>query len=448
MLQLASMCSFWPRGDDMKKEEFFQVPNWIAGLQWFFFIFANIIVIPISVAEAFGLSAEATSSMIQFSFIVTGIACIIQALFGHGRPVIEGQSGLWWGIFLTLVATASAQDMPLHVLGGSLALGVIISGIITILIGVVGLGPFFARLFKPGVMATFVLLLGFTLIQIFLQGMFGLPFGAAKEGAVIDLSVAGLSIFIAILVMVISIKAPTRVKSYALLIGMVVGWILYHFIFGTDTSEMTKATYMVLPLGPLTWDTGVVLTAVLAGLLNLTNTFGALKGTDAFFDRSNTNKEYAASLSITGAMNVVSGFLGLVPYAPYVSTIGYLRQTKIYDRIPFLIGSFLFFLMGIIPPIGAFFTLLPLSVGSAVLFVAYLQMFLSSYDFLKQITLHSTNVYRVAIPIFVGVIIMTFPPSYFASLPTMLQPFLSNGLLVGIVLAVILENVVDWEKVH
>lgn len=432
----------------MKKHELLHIPNWMAGFQWFFFIFANIIVIPITVGEAFELAPSAVSSMIQFSFIVTGLACIVQAWIGHHRPVLEGQSGLWWGIFLTLVTTASAQGMPLHVLGGSLALGVMISGALTIVIGVIGLGPFFAKLFKPGVMGVFVLLLGFTLIQIFLKGMLGLPFGEVQEGAVINLPVASLAIFIALFVMVISIKSPPRIRSYALLIGMVVGWILYHFIFGTEVSETASgASYMLFPLGSLTWDTGVVLTAVLAGLLNLTNTFGALKGTDVFYDQPTTNKQYGASLSITGAANVASGIFGLVPYAPYVSSIGFLRQTGIYDRLPFFIGSFLFFLMGVIPPVGAFFTLLPLSIGSAVLFVAYLQLFLSSYDFLKQITLHSTNVYRVAIPIFVGGMIMTFPPSYFASLPVMLQPFLSNGLLVGIVLAVVLENMIDWEKV-
>lgn len=432
----------------MEKNKLLHIPNWIAGLQWFFFIFANIIVIPITVGEAFELSQPAISSMIQFSFIVTGLACIFQALLGHHRPLLEGQSGLWWGIFLTLVATATAQQMPLHVLGGSLALGVIISGALTILIGLAGLGPFLSRLFKPGVMGVFVLLLGFTLIQIFLKGMLGLPFGGADEGAVIDLPVAALAIFITVLVMVISIKSPPRIRSYALLIGMVLGWILYHFIFGTEmNSNGGGASYMMFPLGQLTWDTGVVLTAVLAGLLNLTNTFGALKGSDVFYDKPAENKQYAASMSITGITNVASGVFGLVPYAPYVSSIGFLRQTGIYDRLPFFIGSFLFFLMGVIPPVGAFFTLLPLSIGSAVLLVAYAQLFLSSFDFLKQITLHSTNVYRVAIPIFVGGMIMTFPPSYFASFPVMLQPFLSNGLLVGIVLAIVLENIIDWEKV-
>src|SRR5699024_7733258 len=191
-------------------------------------------------------------------------------------------------------------------------------------------------------------------IQIFLKGMLGLPFGGTDEGALIDLPVASLAIFIALLVMVISIKSPARIRSYALLIGMVLGWLLHYLIFGSEASDNGGSTsYMLFPLGPLTWDTGVVLTAVLAGLLNLTNTFGALKGSDVFYDQPTTNKQYGASLAITGAANVASGFFGLVPYAPYVSSIGFLRQTGIYDRLPFFIGCFLFFLMGIIPPLGS-----------------------------------------------------------------------------------------------
>src|SRR5699024_5693081 len=88
-------------------------------------------------------------------------------LFGHKRPIMEGQSGLWWGIFLTLVTTTSAQGMSLTELGGSLALGVIIAGVITILIGLSGIGPIIAKLFTTGFMGVFMFLLGLTLIQIF-----------------------------------------------------------------------------------------------------------------------------------------------------------------------------------------------------------------------------------------------------------------------------------------
>src|SRR5699024_7168463 len=133
-------------------------------------------------------------------------------------------------------------------------------------------------------------------------------------------------------------------------------------------------------------------------------------------------------------------------YATYASSIGFLKQTNIYDRLTFIVCSFLFFLMGIIPPIGEFFSLLPLSVGSAVVFVALSQLFHSSMDFFKQITVSPLNVYRSVLTFFVGIIIMTFPASYFESFPSVIRPFISNGLLVGIILALIIENVINWDR--
>src|SRR5690625_2835972 len=359
--------------------------NWVAGVQWFFFIFANIVIIPITVGEAFGLHQSEIVPLLQLSFIVTGLACLAQAFFGHCRPIMEGQSGLWWGIFLTLVVTTSAQGMPIEILGGSLALGVILSGIITILIGLTGIGPVIAKLFNPGVMGVFMFLLGLTLIQIFLKGMLGLPFGATADSAIIQLPIAGLAICIALLVMIISIKSPARIRSYALLIGIIVGWVLYAVIFGADSSVQEQpARFNILPFGALSWDVGVVVTAVMAGLLNTSNTFGSLKGTDEMFQATTTKKDYLSSFSITGLATIAARFFGLVAYAPYVSSIDFLRQTNIYDRLSFIIGISLFFIMGVIQPIGSFFSTLPLSIGSAVLFVAYLQLFNSSMEFFKD----------------------------------------------------------------
>jgi len=425
-----------------------ETKSWIAGLQWFFFIFANIVVIPITIGEAFGIEQAEIVPLLRLSFIVTGLVCLAQALLGHGRPILEGQSGLWWGIYLTLVTTTAAQGMPIEVLGGSLALGVIISGLITILIGITGVGPAIAKLFNPGVMGVFMFLLGLTLIQIFLKGMLGLPFGGEADQATINLPVSALAIVIALFVIIISIKSPARVRSYALLIGIILGWILYTVIFGVDASFAGKAApFRLFPFGSLTWDTGVVLTAVVAGLLNTSNTFGSLKGTDELLNKPTTNRDYMTTFSFTGLATIVAGLFGLVAYAPYVSSIGFLKQTGIYDRLPFIIGSFLFFLMGVIEPVGSFFSTLPLSIGSAVLFVAYLQLFNSSIEFFKGISFNTLNVYRSAIPLFVGTIIMTLPATSFESIPAFVRPFMSNGLLVGIILALILENMLNWNRV-
>lgn len=435
------------RGDDMRV---LLNKDILAGLQWFFFIFANIVIIPITVGEAFDLSQGEIIPLLQMSFIVTGLACLAQVFVGHRRPILEGQSGLWWGIYLTLVATSAAQGISLVSLGGSLALGVIIAGVLTIIIGVFGLGKRLSRLFNPSVMGVFMLLLGLTLIQIFLKGMLNIPFGLSSENAFrIDIGVSSLSILIALIVIIISVKSPPKIRSYALLIGIVFGWISYVLVFGkSDTAaESISGGVKLFPLGTPVWHTGIVLTTVVAGLLNASNTFGALKGTDALLNKEASKKDYMNSFSITGLSTIAAGLFGLIPYAPYVSSIGFLKQTNIYDKLPFIIGSALFFTMGVIQPIGAFFSLLPLSVGSAVLFVAYLQLFNSSMDFFKHVSFNTLNVYRSAVPLFVGLVIMTFPASYFESMPIVIQPLISNGLLVGIVLALISENIVDWDKV-
>ena len=429
-------------------KELLKSSNWISGLQWLFFIFTNIVVIPITVGAAFELSTGTIVNMLQLSFIVTGLACIIQAFLGHKRAIMEGQSGLWWGVILTLCATATAQGMPLPILGGSLTVGIIIVAILTFLIGVTGMGPRIAKLFTPAVMGVFMFLFGCQLIGIFLKGMLGIPFGNQTEAVHIDVSVSLLSIVIAALVIVISVKAPSSIRRYGLLIGIIGGWIIYALIFKPENpvSEATSFGFELFPLGQPAWDIGIIITTVIAGLLNSANTFGALKGTESMYNVETTKSEYKASFSITGVFTLIAGIFGLVPNSPYVSSIGFLSQTGILNRIPFVLGGLMFLVMGLIPPIGNFFSQLPLSIGSAALFVSYSLLLNSSLNFFKQVEFNTVNVYRSAVPLFVGIVIMTLPASYFITVPSIIRPVLSSGLLVGIILALLLENLFNWDK--
>lgn len=431
-------------------KEWLQTAHWLQGMQWLIFMFTNIVIIPITVGAAFALDGSQIASLLQLSFIVTGIACIIQALFGHQRAIMEGQSGLWWGVILILASTASLHGMSLETLGGSIAIGIILSGIITLLIGLTGLGPLLAKFFSDNVMGVFMFLLGVQLISIFFEGMLGLPFGneetAEKQ---IQLGVAFLSIFIVGIVIFLSIRGSYAVKRFSLLIGIVVGWPLYILFFGQENGLFqteTKITFQLFPFGAPHVDVGIIIMLVVTGLLNTANTFGAFKGTDELYKHEATKKMYRYSFTITGLFTVISGLFGLVPYAPYVSSIGFLQQIGVLHRIPFILGGGMFILLGTIPAIGRFFSMLPLSVGSAVLFVAYLQLFRSSLQFFNRMTFHSQNVYRAAIPIFVGVVIMTFPVTYFGTLPLLIQPLASSGLLVGILLALFLEWGIPWKK--
>src|SRR5699024_5901434 len=139
-------------------------------------------------------------------------------------------------------------------------------------------------------------------------------------------------------------------------------------LFKQEQSIGTISSFSVelFPLGRPSWNIGVIVTTVIAGLLNTANTFGALKGTDTMYQSATTDARYRSSFTITGITNMISGIFGLVPYAPYVSSIGFLGQMGVLRRLPFILGSFMFIMMRMIPAIGRFFSLLPLMVGISV----------------------------------------------------------------------------------
>src|SRR5699024_12251829 len=104
----------------------------------------------------------------------------------------------------------------------------------------------------PGIKGGVSLLLGLILIEIMLKGMVQLPCGNADENqVVINLLVAALSIFIALIVIIISIKSPPKIRSYALLIVIVLGWGLYVLLFPSEESVTQSSDQVVSKIFPL-----------------------------------------------------------------------------------------------------------------------------------------------------------------------------------------------------
>ncbi|MEO3109543.1 solute carrier family 23 protein, partial [Escherichia coli] len=105
-------------------------------------------------------------------------------------------------------------------------------------------------------------------------------------------------------------------------------------------------------------------------------------------------------------------------------------------------------LVALVPALTRLFCSIPLPVSSAVMLVSYLPLLFSALVFSQQITFTARNIYRLALPLFVGIFLMALPPVYLQDLPLTLRPLLSNGLLVGILLAVLMDNLIPWERIE
>ena len=264
----------------------------LAGFQWLFFMFANTVVIPISVGSAFQLESIEIVSAIQRSFIFTGAACLLQGLIGHRLALMEGQSGLWWGVILSLAATASTMNLELTTIGGSIAVGVIISGILVAVFGILGYGGSVKKVVYTYRNVCFSSVTSQSAHYYFLKGMIGL-----NTSDSIDVKVACFSFTLAALTILIHVKGKGIISSLNLLIGMTVGWIGAALYFQWRQQRQLKQPLSLLGFlgGNPTFEWGIVITVVITGLLNTTNTIATLKGAEDIFEKETTPKQYRSS---------------------------------------------------------------------------------------------------------------------------------------------------------
>lgn len=420
--------------------------TFIAGLQWLSFLFVNIVVIPLSIGQAYDMTPLEISGNMARSFILTGAASLLQALFGHRLPLVEGQTGLWWGVVLSMANIGVASGMSLAEVGGSLSVGMILGGAAVILFGLLGFHKLLNKWFTPIVMAVLLMLLAAQLINIFFAGMLGIT-----AAGTVQIPVALLSLFLVLLVSFLTIAGRGLLSNFSILIGIMVGWILYVIFFGPSlqmTVPRVQDVAAVFVWGEPAFDAGIMIAGVCAALINTSNSIATFRAAEPLFGVKLRDGEYRRSFLFTGLFTVLSGIFCVVPYGPYTSSIGFLQTTRIYERAPFIIGSILFMLLGFVPHLASFFSTLPISVGNAVLFVAYLQLFGSALKNIEGISFNYISIFRLSLPVLTGIAIMSVPDSSFSTINGFMNMILSNGMLVGILLSVLMENLLPWTKLE
>ncbi|MBJ9999686.1 uracil/xanthine transporter [Erwinia sp. S38] len=421
----------------------------LSGLQWFFFIFCNTVVIPPTLKSVFHLSPEETYLIAQYSFLGAAAACIAQVCFGHRRAIMEGPGGLWWATILSVTYAESSQGTPLGDIAMSFCIGIAIAGAMTILIGLTGFGRVLSGFFTPPVMVVFMFLLGAQLVSIFFKGMLGIPFGLANEATTIHWHTVPVAFLTVMLIVSGIVFLPQRFARYAVLVGVVAGWLIFSLLYGAEEALPTDVSWrLFIPHGDFHLRSGIIFICVLLGIVNASNTFGALRGTDNLYTGQPERGDiYRRSFITTGFFTLLFAPLGTVPFSPFVSSIGLLTQTGDSSRRSFLIGSILFLIVALTPDLIRFFNAIPLPVSSAAMMVSYLPLLWSSFYFLSQTSLNPRNIYRIALPIFSGLFLLALPPAYLQNVPVLIRPLLGNGLLMGIIMVLVLERLVPWERV-
>jgi len=367
---------------------------------------------------------------------------LLQGIWGHRFPLMEGHSGLMWGLVLSLCSSASSLGMSASDLGGGIATGMLLAGTLVVVLASLNLLQFLNKVFTPLVMSVYLFLLTFQLALIFFRGMVAVT----PDGAM-DIPITAFSCGVALIVMVIKIWGNRFWSNFSILIGMFVGWFLFYALFPEHAVPSgTSASLKLFPLGEPNLNVGIILTTFVASFINLSNNFASITTAAVVLNEPIGDNRVRRSLVFTGTFSIGASILGLVAYAPFASSIGFLESTRTFDRKPFLIGGGALVVLGLVPALGHLMATLPGTVGNAVLFVAYMQLLGTSLKSIQGYIMNSVTIHRLALPVLLGLGIMNMDADLFRSLPALLQPLLSNGFIMGVLVSLLLEHLMDWKR--
>jgi xanthine/uracil permease len=430
----------------------------IGSLQWFIFLLANSLTIPIIVGQVFQLSPVEISGLMQRTFLVVGVSSLLSGWLGHRLPIPDGPAGIWLGVFVLMGQMAVAQGIGKT--GGSLQLlegAMLLTGVFLIIIGLAGWMNKLLKLFTPLVNGVYLTILGFQLSGMFLKGMIGISNSSTK----IQPGIVIISFAIFILVLALSVWGKGWLKSYAVLIGMVVGSIA--FVLFNGSQSMPKTSSIISLPDVFAWgipklDAGmfvssimvafVLISSIIASVAAMLQVFGE-RGSEHTNEKEESKKGSLKSSGIISGINtILSSVFSTVGVVPFSVAAGFVRMTGQSRMRPFYIASIALAVISFFPKVYSLLAMLPGPIAYAAMLASFTSMAGIGISSVLKEPLDQRRMTILSTALSLGTGVMFLPQAVFSALPTVLQYVFSNGVMVGMLVALIFEQIWRQKKVE
>lgn len=404
------------------------------GIQHVLAMYAGAVIVPIIVGNALGLTGEQLTYLVSIDILMCGIATLLQVwknrFFGIGLPVVLGCTFTAVG---PMIAIGSQ-----HGISGIYG-SILISGLVVVLISTV-FGKL-VRFFPPVVTGSVVTIIGITLIPVAMNNVAGGE-GSADFGSLTNISLAfGTLIFILLLYRF----AKGFIRSISILLGLLAGTLVAYFIGLVDFSAVSEASWLHLPkplyFGMPTFEVSAIITMTIVAIISLVESSGVYFALGDITNRKITEKDLSNGYRAEGLAIILGGLFNSFPYTTYSQNVGLLQLSGVKrNSVIYTAGGFLI-LLGLVPKIGAFTTVIPTSVLGGAMVAMFGMVIASGIKMLSNIDLSSQeNLLIVACSIGMGLGVTTVP-SLFENLPASMHILTSNGIVIGSLTAILLNMV-------
>jgi xanthine permease len=412
----------------------------LLGLQHVLAMYAGAVAVPLIVGNSIGLTKAQIAFLIQADLFTCGIATLIQSM-GIGSRI---------GIRLpTVLGVTFAAVTPIISIGKSLGMPAVYGAVIISGILVYFLAPFVGalrRFFPPVVTGCVITIIGISLLPVAINWSGG-GVGATDFGAGIHLA---LALLVLVFAMVVSIAARGFLASIAVLLGLVMGTLAAGFLGRANLDLVKTEPWLSITtpfwFGAPRFDWAAILTMTLVAIVSMLESTGVYFALGQIAKVQVQKSDIAAGLRAEGVAITIGGILNSFPYTSFSQNVGLVKMTGVRSRrITSTAGVILIFL-GLLPKFAALVASIPAAVlgGVGVLMFGMVMVAgmetLATVDFSKM---SNQVIMAVSIGIGCGVSVV---PGIFSGLHSSVSLILSNGIVIGSVLAVVLNAALNRQS--
>jgi xanthine/uracil permease len=397
----------------------------IYALQWFILAVAVVVT---SVFVAQGTPGEKIFYS-QKLFALIGVAGLVQVIWGHRLPIIAGPAS----VLLVGVLSALGSKASTEAIYTSIAIG----GAIITLLTFGGLMRHVQRLFTPRIVVVILMLIAVTLAPVIKNLVF--PVGA-EHGVHLFGLIFALVGSIAMVVLNRTLKGVA--KSLAIPIALVVGSVAYYALFPVAEFTPSAASFDGLLLSGITLDWGVIVAFLICYIALLINDIGSIESLGGMLQSQNMDSRTKRGVRITGIMNIVAGTLGVLGPVNYSMSPGVIASTRCASRYALIPAALLLILCAFSDRLIWILTLIPNPVIGVILLFLMGTQLAASLEMLhstRSVTSFSDGL-TIGLPLMVAMLFQLMPRGI---APQIIEPLISNGFAMGVIVVILLEHVVN-----
>ncbi len=411
-------------------------PPWprlaLYGLQWAIIFLPTITVVGSIASEFLGLEGRAEILFMQRLLIVTGAAMILQTIWGHRYPLLDGPAS---ALLLSFIVLAS-QGLPV-IQGGMIAGGAVLL-VLSVSKWIRRLRP----LFTDNVVGVILILIAVTLLPYLARVMMGTQ-GDAEVG---DPLAFGISVCVVFAVALFGHWLPGFARTIPLLLGILVGCLLMGLSGRLETDPVQEAGWLSFPSpmlpGMPRFTVPAMLTFLVAYVAVIANAVGSMYGTAEVVGKDGLTGRLERGIGFTGMTGMVAGTLGVVGTVSYANGPGVVLLTRVASRFPVTVCGFLLLVFAFVDKLMALLAIIPGSVVAGAMVAGLAAQIGAGIAVITRSTEELTNrdFLVVGIPILFGGVISLLPDAFFELFPAMAHALLKNGLVIGVAAVLLLEH--------